>query len=300
MQMLYAQSRDPELTLQDMLKRYKVCIDESFALYLFNLAYFLEVVSYVKEDVKRRAGKHIPSEEDKNFTPKLFENELIQSLVVNTKLDVLFAKHQFPSIIDKDLVRKLYTNFAKTDDYRAYIKQPNSTAEDHLNILLKLFKHLLADETYTEIIEDRFHGWSDEKSIIIGSFKKTLKALPAEEDFYLKYKPAEETAKDFGEVMLRHVIEENDMLLSHIEPTLKNWDADRVAILDMILIKMAITEFMVFPTVPTKVTLNEFVEIAKNYSTDKSKDFINGVLDRLMKQLEKDGKIKKEGRGLME
>ena len=85
-----------------------------------------------------------------------------------------------------------------------------------------------------------------------------------------------------------------------IEPSLKNWDADRVAVIDMIILKMALVELMSFPTIPTKVTLNEFVEIAKKYSTEKSKDFINGILDRLMKQLEKEGKIKKEGRGLIE
>ena len=88
--------------------------------------------------------------------------------------------------------------------------------------------------------------------------------------------------------------------LSSPEPTLKNWDVDRVAIIDMILLKMALSELMIFPTIPTKVTLNEFVEISKMYSTEKSKDFINGILDRLMKKLNKEGKIKKEGRGLLE
>jgi len=89
-------------------------------------------------------------------------------------------------------------------------------------------------------------------------------------------------------------------LLGIIEPTLKNWDADRVAIIDMVLLKMALSELTSFPTIPTKVTLNEFVEISKLYSTDKSKDFINGILDRLMKKLNKEGKIQKEGRGLKE
>ena len=98
--------------------------------------------------------------------------------------------------------------------------------------------------------------------------------------------------------MIRKVHENDEEYLEVIEPNLKNWDADRVAALDMILLKMAICELMIFPTIPTKVTLNEFVEIAKVYSTDKSKDFINGILDRMMKKLEKDGKINKQGRGL--
>ena len=99
---------------------------------------------------------------------------------------------------------------------------------------------------------------------------------------------------------MEKVFYEDEVLHGIIEPILKNWDADRVAIIDMILLKMALTEFTNFPSIPTKVTLNEFVEISKMYSTEKSKDFINGVLDRLLKKLNAEGKIKKAGRGLLE
>ena len=113
-------------------------------------------------------------------------------------------------------------------------------------------------------------------------------------------RPNYETIKEFGESLLLDVINNNENLLATIEPALNNWDADRVAVIDMIILKMALSELLNFPTIPTKVTLNEFVEIAKLYSTDKSKDFINGILDRLFKKLDKEGKIKKEGRGLVE
>jgi len=130
--------------------------------------------------------------------------------------------------------------------------------------------------------------------------KRSLKAVPEDEEFYNQHRPGDETVVDFGEVLLKKVCLENDALLGLIEPTLKNWDAERVAVIDMILLKMALCELINFPTIPTKVTLNEFVEISKQYSTDKSKDFINGILDRLMKKLNRDGKIMKEGRGLVE
>ena len=135
---------------------------------------------------------------------------------------------------------------------------------------------------------------------MVGALKKTIRALPVEDGFYNGFKPTVETTVDFGEVLLTKVHKEDKELLEVIEPTLKNWDADRVAIIDMILLKMALCELTSFPSIPTKVTLNEFVEISKLYSTDKSKDFINGILDRLMKKLNKDGKIAKEGRGLKE
>ena len=124
--------------------------------------------------------------------------------------------------------------------------------------------------------------------------------MPVSEDFYEAYKPTDDTVKEFGEVLLEKVHEDGDELFNIIEPTLKNWDAERVAVIDMILLKMAVCELVNFPTIPTKVTLNEFVEISKMYSTDKSKDFINGILDRLLKKLEKEGKVVKEGRGLIQ
>ncbi|MEZ4948878.1 MAG: transcription antitermination factor NusB [Saprospiraceae bacterium] len=149
-------------------------------------------------------------------------------------------------------------------------------------------------------MEEHFASWQDDESLVVGSVKKLIKSLPVEGRFFDAYEPEEEATQDFGLELLRLTYRNEDELLEDIKPTLQNWDVDRVAILDLIMIKMAVCELTMFPSIPTKVTLNEFVEIAKSYSTDKSKDFINGILDRLMKQLSKDGKINKEGRGLIE
>ena len=149
-------------------------------------------------------------------------------------------------------------------------------------------------------MEDAYAEWVDDKSLIIGAIKKSLKKLPAEDNFFLKFFPEDETIKDFGLELLEHTFEHNKALLEYIKPTLKNWDHERLAVLDMILLKMAITEFIHFPTIPTKVTLNEYVEISKTYSTPKSKDFINGILDKILQELDADGKIQKEGRGLLD
>jgi N utilization substance protein B len=154
---------------------------------------------------------------------------------------------------------------------------------------------------FLDVLDENYLFWEDDKSLIVGAMKKTIKSLPStSEGFYEAYQPTDETVKEFGEVLLTQVHEESDELFKIIEPTLKNWDAERVAVIDMILLKMAVCELMNFPTIPTKVTLNEFVEISKLYSTDKSKDFINGILDRLLKKLEKEGKVVKEGRGLIQ
>ncbi len=116
----------------------------------------------------------------------------------------------------------------------------------------------------------------------------------------MEHYPDEETCKQYGEFLLNKTFSDNDALLKLIEPVLKNWDADRVAILDMIMLKMALCEFIYCPTIPTKVTLNEYVELAKSYSTSKSKEFVNGILDKLLSDLKSKSLIVKEGRGLLD
>ena len=301
MQMLYTLSRDQELKYEGALKQYRKIVFLSFELYLFNLLLLIRVAEYANKDLEKRKAKLRPSEDDKRFTAKLAENPLIASLIHNDAFNSLIRGHKLPSRIDEDQIRGFYMDFSKTDQYKAYLKQTNSQDTDHKDILLGLFKHCLNNEAFTEVLDDNYPLWIDDKSLVVGAIKKTLKALPVtSEEFYQNYQPSDEAVKEFGELLLHKVYHEDSDLLELIEPTLKNWDADRVAAIDMILLKMALCELMNFPTIPTKVTLNEFVEIAKLYSTEKSKDFINGILDRLMKKLNKDGKINKEGRGLLE
>lgn len=302
MQVLYSMSRDPNVTPSDANQRYHRAVDLSYELYLFNLLQFMRIAEYAKQDKRRKSAKLLPTEADKKFTDKLSSNELMDSLRENTTLKETFKKLKLEDKIDKDTVRSVYTDFANTDNYQSYIQ--NEDGEDlvdqHKQILLDLYKHCAGNERFLEAIEDHYPFWVDDKSLVVGAMKRSIKALPSEEDFFNAHKPTSETVLDFGELLLKKVNEDNDALLGVIEPTLKNWDADRVAVIDMILLKMAVCELLSFPTIPTKVTLNEFVEISKQYSTDKSKDFINGILDRLMKKLHKEGKIVKEGRGLVE
>ncbi len=300
MQMFYSLSRDKQLTYDEMIKCYNVRIEESFDLYLFNLKFFMEVTSHALKDKERRIAKHLPTEEDKKFTAKLYNNDVIQSLVLNTGLVSLFEEYDSSEGMDPDNTRKLYNEFAKKEEYKTYISDPSNDPKTHRDILILLYKFCITNELFNETMEDRFPAWIDDKSLVNGSIKKTLKALPVKEDFYESYRPNFETTKEFGEKLIHSVFTKDKEYLAIIEPALKNWDADRVAVIDMILLKMALCELMIFPTIPTKVTLNEFVEISKTYSTEKSKDFINGILDRLMKKLNKEGKISKEGRGLLD
>ena len=299
MQMLYSLGRDKSLKYDEALLRYRDKVNKSFELYLFNLLYLIRVAQFSIQDADSRRTKLRPSEEDKKFEAKLAHNPLMESLSRNEGLYRLFKQYKTETFLDEDHIRSFYNELSKKDEYNQYVYNDATTNKDHEEILLLLYRTMCANELFLELNDDTFAQWEDDESLIIGSIKKTLKALPAEMDFFEAYKPNAEATVDFGELLLRKVHHEDEQLLKVIEPTLRNWDVERVAVIDMILLKMALVELMTFKSIPSKVTLNEFVEIAKNYSTDKSKDFINGILDRLLKQLADEGKISKEGRGLI-
>lgn len=300
MQALYAQSRDESLSDKDVVRLYWKKIDDSFELLLFSLYNLVQIARIATDDHEKRKTKHLPSEMDKKFAPKLWTNSMIQAIEKNKTIQSKFEKLGFASSVDKDHFRTIYFEFAKEEIYNQYIISETDKEAD-LEMLLELFRFCRRNEIFNEIIEDQFANWEDDKSIIIGTIKKVLKDLPSEnENFIMEHFPDDETIKEYGEFLLLETIKEEKVLLTLIEPVLQNWDADRVAILDMIMIKMAICEFIHCPTIPTKVTLNEYVELAKNYSTSKSKEFVNGILDRLLNDLIAKGKIVKEGRGLVE
>lgn len=300
MQLLYMLNRDEQLSFPDLLKEYNDGIWKAFEIYVYQLYLLLRITQQAEKDAETRAAKLLPSEDDKTFTPRLYNNPLVKSLANHTDFLNIVARFKSNENLDDDMLRRIYQSFAETPEYKAYLDIPEPTDQDHNKILLELYRFLVNNDLFTELTEDRYNNWQDDESLVVGAMKKTIKAMPLQGDFYKEFEPSDETVRDFGEQLLRKTCQEDQALLTQIEPMLKNWDSDRVAILDMIMLKMALCELLHFPTIPTKVTLNEFVEISKIYSTDKSKDFINGILDRLMKKLVKEDKIVKEGRGLIE
>lgn len=300
MQLLYMLNRDESLTQQQLIKMYNEGIWQTFELYIYELYLLLRVTQQAENDAITRAAKHLPTEADKRFKPVLYLNDCTRSIANHVGFLNLVEKYKCNENIDEDLLRKIYQGFSDTEEYEQYLRLEDPQAADHTKILLELYRFLSNNDLYIEMLEDRYSNYSDDESLVSGAIKKTLKNTPVSGDFYSEHAPSDETVREFGEELLRKTCLEDKALFNEIEPTLKNWDADRVAILDMVMLKMALCELLHFPTIPTKVTINEFVEISKLYSTDKSKDFINGILDRLMKKLISEEQIVKEGRGLIE
>lgn len=298
MQVLYALSKDEHLKAGESDKVYWDYVDHTYELYLFSLYVLSRIARVASDDEEKRKSKHLPTEEDKMFTDKLSSNDLVKSLRENNALVTEFEKRKFNSLVDGDHVTNIYNEFAKSPLYLEYIKN-GSSAEDHIEILLELFRHCRKSDLYKEMMQDRYVNWTDDKSMVIGTVKKVIKSLPIEKLSEIKqHYPDDETVKEFGLELLDKTIKGDAYFLELIQPILEHWDSDRLATIDMILLKMAACEMLYFNTIPLKVTLNEYVEIAKTYSTDKSREFVNGVLDRLMKLLEEKELINKTGRGL--
>jgi transcription antitermination protein NusB len=300
MQLLYMLNRDEQLAFPDLVKDYNEGIWKTYELYILHLFLLLKVAQQAEKDAIHRSTKLLPSDEDKDFAPRLYTNPCTQSLAQHVDFLKIVAKQKSNENIDEDYLRQLYQAFDDTPEYMEYMAIPEPSEDEHRKILVELYRFLTGQDLFAELTEERFNNWQDDESLVVGAIKKTIKAMPLSGPFYKEFEPSDETVREFGEQLLKKTCQEDEELFALIDPTLKNWDAERVAVLDMIMLKMALCELLHFPTIPTKVTLNEYVEISKTYSTEKSKDFINGILDRLMKKLVKEERIVKEGRGLIE
>jgi len=301
MQFLYAMNRDVDLNASVVMKKYADRVDTSFELLLFNLFILREITRLSIDDKRKRKAKHLPTDLDKIFTAKLFKNDVVQALVNDKYLNGKIDKLGFAKKLDKDYFKKLYTEFSSNEAYADFIREEEISNENSIEILLELFRFCRQSEFYNDAIEDHYSAWIDDKSLVIGATKKILKALPSDDkDIINTYYPDDETVNEYGLALLERTIQEKDALEEIIKPMLKNWDHERLAVIDTILMNMAVCEFLHFESIPTKVTLNEYVDISKEYSTPKSKEFINGVLDQILKLLDAEGKIKKKGRGLVQ
>ncbi len=301
MQTLYALSRDQELNAGQAADNYNQLIEQSYRLYLFHLYLMKLVILHAEKDEHQRSVKHLPSREDQMFKAVLAANPVAESIIHNPELSREFDRKQIPGLLtDTDIIKKCYHNFSKQDEYITYYCDSDHSNSRHIDMLLLLYRTLAKDDLFRELTEDKFNNFIDDESLIAGAMKKSIRAMPDSGPFFREYLPDQETVEDFGASLLALTIEKQEQCIDVIKPRLINWEMDRVAVIDMILLQMAVIELLYFPSIPTKVTLNEYIDLSKMYSTDKSKDFVNGILDRLINDLNAEGKINKQGRGLVD
>lgn len=297
MQALYALEAYAQTDFPDkdgLRKRGLQVLTEKFnnASELFNISmlYLAQISQYAETDARLRSSKYLPSEADMNVNTKIAGNTYLWQLLENDTFKERVAEDKLEGKIEQERVKKMYQSLAGQDAYQAYLETEGREPANEKKILQYIWKHeMLQNEDFQEYMTDTFDGWEDDKDMtimLVENFFKNPKQIN-----FLQFISAEKN--EYARSLLSTVIEKEEVLMELIEPKLKNWDAERVAAIDLILLKMGITEFLFFPTIPTKVTINEYIEVAKQYSTLQSGQFVNGVLDNTLKELTQANKIRK-------
>lgn len=279
-------------------------IDKTKQLYYVYLQYLIEVCQYVLVDAARRENKYIKDQEDLNINTQLASNSCISAVQQSEAYKSILKKYSLSHYIDNKLVRDLFHALEASQKYVNYCEIAKPSRGDEVEILRYIAKKIIGTSAdLDEHLAERFMNLEDDHFISLHTLQKKLKdfvELDKEafiEDFLNNLEQNDEI--NFSKELISNYLSNRESLEKIIEPRLKNWDMDRVALMDIILIKLAIVEFLHFPYIPLKVSMNEYIDISKEYSTEKSKDFINGILDKTMKGLNDGGKIKKLGRGLI-
>lgn len=307
-QALYAWFQGGE-NRQDVAERTLLqSIDKIIELYYLQLSFFLEVIEFYRMRSEDAKNKFYPTEEELNPNLKLLENSVILSLQQNKELQKKFLDYKFSWTEEQEMVRKIYLKVRNLKDLRTYFNQPESSFESDRDIVYRIFKKCISKSTELQFYcEERNIFWIEDYQSAALFILKTLKQIP--ENFQdtqslvaLFPKDEDDDPKEdkkFIAELFQKTIAQSDKLEKMIRLKTKNWELERIALTDIILIKMAMVELMQFPSIPIKVTMNEYIELSKLFSTPKSKLFINGLLDKLVEDLNKEKKIKKKGRGLL-
>jgi transcription antitermination protein NusB len=291
MQTLYTITAvESEIKPGDAVKILQKHFDQTRQLFIY-LVYFLsEVGRYAETDAHTRAGKHLPTYDDLHVNTKLPGNEILLRINEDPSFKEFVKKDHPESLLDKELVRRIYHDLAETNEYKAYIAKPKREKKEEREILeFILEKLMLEKENFLSHIEEIFTNWDDDAEMVILLLTNYLQK-PGSYNFK---EMISEEKWNFAKELLQTVREKSEHLEGLVIPKLKNWDPERIALLDMILMKMGVAEFLYFETIPPKVTINEYIDLAKEYSTSQSGQFVNGILDNIHKELVQQGKMHK-------
>jgi transcription antitermination protein NusB len=264
--------------------------DQTRSLFIYLTWFLSEVCRYAEADAHRKASKHLPSSHDLNVNIKIAGNEVLWKMLEDAALKEQFNTLKPQLQGDNDLLRRIYLQLAATPEYKNYTLEPGrDKAEEKKIIDFILNDMMLANEVFTSHIEELYSNWDDDGELVVQLLAAYIQK-PGIYDFKNMMSPDKE---EFAKNLLRTVLEKDEHLQSLIIPKLKNWDPERIAMLDMVLMKMGVAEFLYFETIPPKVTINEYIDLAKDYSTQQSGQFVNGILDNIHKELVQQGKMQK-------
>jgi len=301
MQSVYAmiQSQDDDIVKQEKFLKYS--IQKMFDLYVLSLHILVEVQKLAEQKIEISKKKFLATKEDLSPNTKFVHNRLIKKIAESSSIALHLEAQKLSNWTqDDEYVKIIWDQLQKSSLYRKYLNTIEDSYKVDKGFTIDFFRDIVApNDKLAEYFEDTSITWVDDIPFVNTWIIKTLNKQNANGPFMLgslyKNKDDEDFVSDlFKKVILHHHTFEVD-----VKEFTPNWESDRIADIDMILIKMGICEFLHFPSIPTRVTINEYIEIAKDYSTQKSSYFVNGVLDKISREYLESKRIVKVGRGLL-
>lgn len=287
-QIIFAYVQGGTIDLKKAENELLFSLQKSYDLYHYLLSLLIELTSTYEHIVQTRKSKLLPSKEDINPNVKLLENKFIKGLIVNKDLQTYLNDRPFDWSEHESFLRNILDIILKSDIYQEYTENIESSFDADRDFWRKVFKQIIcSSEALDSLLEDESLYWNDDIEIVESFVLKTIKKFEESNCEEQKLLPMfkDPTDKEFAVKLLRETLFNLKDYKEIINKHSQNWDSERVALMDMVIMQIAVTELLEFSSIPVNVTLNEYIDIAKSYSTNKSASFINGILDSIVKEL---------------
>ena len=299
---LYAFNRKKGDSLESAEKELLLSLKKSYDLYHLLLLLIIEIIDVAEEKIEIARQKQIPTNEDLNPNTKLIDNRLVKQLSVNQQLKNYSKKTGLSWRDYIELPRKYYNILKDSDIYKEYMSSGKSSYAEDKKFVARLFDLILMESEELELVlEEKSVYWNDDLDFVSVMVDKTIRQFKEStvDDHSLMPLYRSDEDEIFVKTLLRKTILNSDTLMELIDSNTTNWEIERVALMDTLVMQLAITEIMEFPEIPVKVSLNEYIEIAKFYCTSKSSTFVNGILDKIVREIREKKMFSKNGRGLI-
>jgi transcription antitermination protein NusB len=302
LQLLYAFFQSGDSSMNKSEKELFFSIQKTFDLYHYLMLLIVDIADYANSRIEIARQKKIPTREDLNPNTKFVDNLIIQQLRSNKQLNQYLHSTRLSWVNSPDLIKKMHNRIRMAPFFKEYMEDGGRDYEQDKKLIMEVFtSEFINSESLYQTLEEQSIYWNDEVEFVISMIAKTIKGFREAdgENAILMNLFKNEDDREYARDLFRKVILHKEEFGKLVESFTENWDVERIAFIDLLILEMAITEAVSFPSIPTRVTINEYLEIAKFYSTEKSSVFINGLLDKIFKHLKDEKKIVKVGRGLI-
>ena len=303
MQSVYAFSHTEKGKVEEQILFFEKSLFDGLELLLLQWSLFQALKQLLEEQKISVQKKYLQQSEQLNPYDALLNNVYFKFIAEHPLLTEKVKQYKMKDWdLEFKLIRNLWEDIQQNPAFQSYCQVSNPKEAKQLEVLVSIFEHTMAPAEYLHIYyEDRALTWQDDLPMVNTHVLKTLKKIDLTNRQSLSFPDRSQWKEElsFGKALLEKVLTQETTLTKELEGKTPNWEADRIALVDALILKIAIAELLYFPAIPPKVTLNEFLEIAKEYSTPKSNTFINGVLDKLVKEFTDQNRMNKSGRGLL-